>query len=123
MIDLSKYKNAIHNLKPVSYLGKISQIIGLTIESVGPQVSMGEICKIKGNDGQEINADVVGFKNSKVLLMPLGDMNGVGFDDFKAVDRLFRVGVDRCELERGLAYLNCGKGGLVGNGYRGMRRL
>lgn len=77
-VDLSKYKNTIHNMTPVSYLGKISQIIGLTIESVGPQVSMGEICKIKGNDGQEINAEVVGFKNSKVLLMPLGDMNGVG---------------------------------------------
>jgi len=77
-VDLSKYKNAIHDLKPISYLGKISQIIGLTIESVGPQVSLGEICKIKGNDGQDINAEVVGFKNSKVLLMPLGDMNGIG---------------------------------------------
>ena len=77
-IDLTKYKDAIRNVTPVSYLGKISQIIGLTIESVGPQVSMGEICKIKGRDGEEINAEVVGFKNSRVLLMPLGDMNGVG---------------------------------------------
>ena len=77
-IDLDKYKNHIRELKPVSCLGKISQIVGLTIESVGPQVCMGEICKIKSNDGQEINAEVVGFKNSKVLLMPLGDMNGIG---------------------------------------------
>ena len=77
-IDLSKYKNAIHKMQPISYLGKISQIIGLTIESVGPQVNMGEICKIKSADGQEINAEVVGFKNSKVLLMPLGEMNGIG---------------------------------------------
>ena len=77
-IDLTKYKDAIRNVTPVSYLGKISQIIGLTIESVGPQVSMGEICKIKGRDGEEINAEVVGFKNSRVLLMPVGDMNGVG---------------------------------------------
>lgn len=77
-IDLTKYKNAIHDMNPVSYLGKISQIIGLTIESIGPQVSMGEICRIKGSDGQEVNAEVVGFKNSRVLLMPLGDMNGIG---------------------------------------------
>lgn len=77
-IDLSKYKEAIHELTPISYLGKISQIVGLTIESIGPQVSLGEICKIKGNDGQEINSEVVGFKNSRVLLMPLGDMNGIG---------------------------------------------
>jgi flagellum-specific ATP synthase len=39
---------------------------------------MGEICKIKGHAGEEINAEVVGFKNSRVLLMPLGEMNGVG---------------------------------------------
>jgi flagellum-specific ATP synthase len=77
-VDLNKYKNAIHTMNPVSYLGKISQIIGLTIESIGPQVSLGEICKVKTNDGQMINAEVVGFKNSRVLLMPLGDMNGIG---------------------------------------------
>jgi len=78
VIDLNKYKDAIHNLKPLSYLGKISQIIGLTIESIGPQVSLGEICKIKSADGEYINAEVVGFKNSRVLLMPLGEMSGVG---------------------------------------------
>ena len=43
-IDISKYKAAIDAVKPVNYLGHISQIVGLTIQSKGPQVSIGEIC-------------------------------------------------------------------------------
>lgn len=77
IIDLSKYKNAISIAKPVNYLGYVTQIVGLTIESKGPQVSMGEICVIKAEE-RDIKAEVVGFKDSKVLLMPLGEMVGIG---------------------------------------------
>ncbi len=77
IIDLSKYKNAIETAKPVNYLGYVTQIVGLTIESKGPQVSMGEICVIKAEE-RDIKAEVVGFKDSKVLLMPLGEMVGIG---------------------------------------------
>lgn len=77
IIDLSKYKNAINIAKPVNYLGYVTQIVGLTIESKGPQVSMGEICVIKAEE-RDIKAEVVGFKDSKVLLMPLGEMVGIG---------------------------------------------
>lgn len=77
VIDLSKYRNAINTAKPVNYLGYVTQIVGLTIESKGPQVSMGEICVIKGEE-RDIKAEVVGFKDSKVLLMPLGEMVGIG---------------------------------------------
>lgn len=77
VIDLSKYRNAVNTTKPVNYLGYVTQIVGLTIESKGPQVSMGEICVIKGEE-RDIKAEVVGFKDSKVLLMPLGEMVGIG---------------------------------------------
>ena len=76
-IDFSKYKNVIDAANPVNYLGYVTQIVGLTIESKGPQVSIGEICTIKA-DGKDIRAEVVGFKDSKVLLMPLGEMQGIG---------------------------------------------
>jgi len=76
-IDLSKYKNVINAANPINYLGYVTQIVGLTIESKGPQVSIGEICTIKTED-KDIRAEVVGFKNSKVLLMPLGEMQGIG---------------------------------------------
>ena len=77
-IDFSKYKNVIDLANPVSYLGYVTQIVGLTIESRGPQVSIGEICTIKAEGGKDIRAEVVGFKDSKVLLMPLGEMQGIG---------------------------------------------
>ncbi|MBQ7669070.1 MAG: flagellar protein export ATPase FliI [Clostridia bacterium] len=65
-------------MRPITYLGRISQIIGLTIESIGPKVSMGEMCRIKIDENTSIRAEVVGFKDSKVLLMPLGEMSGIG---------------------------------------------
>lgn len=76
-IDFSKYKNIINATNLVNYLGYVTQIVGLTIESRGPQVSIGEICTIK-SDEKDIKAEVVGFKDSKVLLMPLGEMQGIG---------------------------------------------
>ncbi|MBP3284522.1 MAG: flagellar protein export ATPase FliI [Clostridia bacterium] len=76
-IDITKYKAAIDAVKPVDYLGHISQIVGLTIQSKGPQVSIGEICKIQTPD-REVETEVVGFKDSHVLLMPLSDMQGIG---------------------------------------------
>lgn len=76
-IDIERYKTAIDAVKPVNYLGHITQIVGLTIQSKGPQVSIGEICKIKTPD-REVETEVVGFKDSNVLLMPLSDTQGIG---------------------------------------------
>jgi flagellum-specific ATP synthase len=78
-INLSKYEEALSQLEPIKYYGKVSQMIGLTIESVGPSVKIGEICKIYTfKDSRPLIAEVVGFKEKKVLLMPLGDMEGIG---------------------------------------------
>ncbi|MBB6216474.1 flagellum-specific ATP synthase [Anaerosolibacter carboniphilus] len=78
-LNLNKYRSAIENANLIKYIGRVSQVIGLTIESNGPAVKLGELCFIyplKGN--QCIKAEVVGFKDSKVLLMPLGEMDGIG---------------------------------------------
>lgn len=78
-ISLKKYENALLNLDLIKYTGHVSQVIGLTIESIGPAVKIGEICKIYTLKGTEpILAEVVGFKEKKVLLMPLGEMEGIG---------------------------------------------
>ncbi len=58
--------------------GRITKIIGLIIESAGPNVTIGEYCHIQTREGNEILAEVVGFKDERVLLMPLGEMKGVG---------------------------------------------
>lgn len=79
LISLKKYKNSLNSIETVKYLGKVSQVIGLTIESKGPGVKIGEICNIFPLKGTKpVIAEVVGFKEDKVLLMPLGDMEGIG---------------------------------------------
>src|SRR5579862_7603361 len=58
--------------------GRVIQLIGLVIESEGPLASVGEICRIESSrhDGSTL-AEVVGFRNNHVLLMPLGEINGI----------------------------------------------
>lgn len=78
-IDFSKYYLALDSTELVKMHGKVSQIIGLTIESEGPAVRMGELCHVFRKGASEpVLAEVVGFKSNKVLLMPLGDMSGIG---------------------------------------------
>ncbi|BBJ28133.1 flagellum-specific ATP synthase FliI [Athalassotoga saccharophila] len=71
-------------------MGRIDKVVGLTIESVGPNVSMGELCEIDAN-GQKVLAEVVGFKENKIILMPLSDIEGltVGSTITGSGDKLF----------------------------------
>jgi len=60
-------------------LGKVSKIVGLTIESIGPDAKLNDLCKITSSDGnQTLYAEVVGFNNSRVLLMPFQSVEGIG---------------------------------------------
>jgi len=75
---LAKYKSVLDK-NYIRKLGKVSQVVGLTIESVGPDVNIGQTCLIKaGKYGDAVLSEVVGFKNNNILLMPLGNMQGVG---------------------------------------------
>lgn len=73
-----KYLKAIKTVDPIRRTGRVSQIVGLTIEADGPAVNLGEHCLIKVNDHSEtLSAEVVGFKSGRVLLMPLGEITGI----------------------------------------------
>jgi flagellum-specific ATP synthase len=64
---------------PLSYKGKIDKIIGMVIESSGPRSNIGEVCTIYApKSGRSIRAEVVGFRDEKVLLMPFEDLSGIG---------------------------------------------
>ncbi len=79
LLDIGRYSDTLRNLDPVRVNGKVIQIIGLTVESEGPDASIGDVCSIhpmKG--GQPVLAEVVGFRDNRVLLMPLGDLHSVG---------------------------------------------
>ena len=74
----NKYLNIIKNTNTIKEIGKITEIIGLTIESDGPKSSIGDLCHIynKFNDKPTM-AEVVGFRRDKILLMPLGSPDGI----------------------------------------------
>ena len=78
-INLQKYQDILDKSNFVKYYGKVSKVVGLTIESDGPEVDIGELCAIHASRGRRsIRAEVVGFKDNRALLMPLGEMAGVG---------------------------------------------
>lgn len=77
-INIKKYIDSINEKNFIKFIGNISKVTGLTIESNGPIASIGELCHIyPHNNSKPILAEVVGFKNDKILLMPLGDMEGI----------------------------------------------
>lgn len=78
-VDFSKYKMALENSDFIEYQGKVAKVIGLTIESIGPEVNIGDICNIcTSKNDIKIKAEVVGFKENTVLLMPYGEIKGIG---------------------------------------------
>lgn len=77
-IDIKKYISAVKEKRFMKYTGRITKVTGLTIESNGPMATIGELCYIYPNRNKEpILSEVVGFKEDKILLMPLGEMEGI----------------------------------------------
>lgn len=63
----------------VKELGKVAKIVGLTVESVGPACKLNDLCRIISKDGTlEVMAEVVGFRDNRVLLMPFESVEGIG---------------------------------------------
>lgn len=79
MIDFSKDLSCLKDTDPIQIRGKVTNIVGLVVEGHGPGSCMGGMCEIysKGVDSS-IMAEVVGFRDKRVLLMPLGDLEGIG---------------------------------------------
>ena len=60
-------------------LGKVVKVVGLTIESIGPEAKLKDICEIiVDGEGTRIKAEVVGFKDKRLLLMPYEEVEGIG---------------------------------------------
>ena len=77
-IDRSKYLSLAENTY-YKKLGKVSKVVGLTIESIGPDAKLNDLCEISTADSdRKIMAEVVGFRDKKLLLMPFENMEGVG---------------------------------------------
>ncbi len=83
-VDLERYRTRLSRFDPVKHNGMVAQVIGLVIESIGPRAMVGEICRIfhdrtshHDTNNPPVLAEVVGFRGDRVLLMPLGVMDGI----------------------------------------------
>lgn len=73
----------VNNADTYSLTGKIENIVGMSIEASGGKAAVGDICRIYNSDsGSQLTAEVVGFKNDHMLLMPYSDMNGISSGNF-----------------------------------------
>ncbi len=98
--------------------GTVKQVIGLVIESVGPNCSLGDVCVIKSKDGEDVClSEVVGFRDNRVLSMILGEAGKVGpGSEIVATDRQLSVNVGDELLGRvidGLGHPLDGKGPIL----------
>ncbi len=78
-LDMSKYYDVLRMSDLRSHEGKISKIIGMTIEATGLICSIGDICKVYLADGATVTAEVVGISENKAYLMPYQEIDGIGY--------------------------------------------
>jgi flagellum-specific ATP synthase len=78
-LNASRFVEHLKRIDPVVVGGKVTQVIGLTVESEGPDASIGDVCLIYPyKSTKPLQAEVVGFRDNKVILMPLGELHSIG---------------------------------------------
>jgi len=78
-VRLSKYLDVLSQLNPYRQIGRVAEMIGLTVVVTGLEANIGELCKIYPKPrGEPVLAEVIGFRQGRLLLMPLGEMSDIG---------------------------------------------
>src|SRR5262245_22460257 len=78
-VDWDIFHRRIGDFDPVEASGRVTQVVGLVVESEGPSAHLGDICYIYNRiDSGSVLAEVVGFKQHLLLLMPLGELGRIG---------------------------------------------
>lgn len=76
---MNRLLECLDSLAPIQVSGKITQIVGLVVEGYCPAATVGTLCELIPRDGgTPVPAEVVGFRHSRALLMPLGELRGLG---------------------------------------------
>lgn len=80
MLNLEKMLTEIDQINTYKHFGKVQRVVGIMIESAGPEANVGEVCYIhsKSNGRNPTIAEVVGFNNEKIILMPYSEVAEIG---------------------------------------------
>lgn len=79
--QLDRLRKTVSEARLVQVQGRVTQVVGLVLESNGPNARVGDLCHVRAHDGGLIACEVVGFRGDRTLLMPLGEMVGVRAGD------------------------------------------
>lgn len=97
-----KLLNAVQKIDLAHRYGRLVAFNGLVIESIGPDAHLGELCELFTEDDREpVQAEVVGFKQDRILLMPYGNVHGISADSLvRATGRSLSIPVGDALLGR-----------------------
>src|SRR5439155_20758586 len=80
-MNLAPYHAALERLSPLCWSGQVEQVVGLLVESRGPSAAIGDFCEVTTGAGRRIRTQVIGFRNGRVLSMPLEETDGLQLGD------------------------------------------
>src|SRR5689334_2252058 len=80
-IDLAPYVKQLESIDPVLRTGEVVELTGMVVVSRGPGAAIGDFCEIRTSAGRTIRTEVVGFRDGRVLSVPLEEAGGVQLGD------------------------------------------
>jgi flagellum-specific ATP synthase len=81
LINFDKFHSALRDVNLLDCQGSVVRVSGLTVESTGPAIGLGELCGIQIRNGRRVLAEVVGFHHDHLILLPLEHINGISPGD------------------------------------------
>jgi FliI/YscN family ATPase len=93
-LNLSPYIELVNRAAALRWTGTVVEVVGLLVESAGPAVAIGDFCEILCSDGRGVRTQVIGFRDGRVLSMPLEEIGGLELGDrIVARKQAARIGV------------------------------
>src|SRR6185437_3559606 len=80
-ISLEPYLAEVQRAPRYRWTGNVTEVVGLLIESRGPNVAIGDFCEVTTSSGRRIRTQVIGFRDGRVLAMPLEEIDGLQLGD------------------------------------------
>ncbi|MGH7915591.1 MAG: FliI/YscN family ATPase, partial [Candidatus Binataceae bacterium] len=74
---IQSYLDALPRIETLRWSGRVRELVGLLVASDGPAAALGDFCEIRSRAGRSIRTQIIGFKDGRVLLMPLEDTGGI----------------------------------------------
>ncbi len=96
-ISLAPYLAELDRITPMRWTGQVTEVVGLLVESRGPSVAIGDFCEVRTSAGRRIRTQVIGFRDGRVLSMPLEEIDGLQLGDpleARSEDARVEVGPD-----------------------------